>query len=211
MKAQGYDPDDTIGYAMVPLDARDGSMRTSQTNVGFLICNAMLASTPTAQIAIMNSGSVRLDDQISGVVLQRHILAMLPFGGNIVDGALKGNDLRKLIEKGLGPELNMNGAHLQYSSNFTRNGSGMFIDGKPLDDAKTYRLVMPGFLTGIAPGTGETVYNNMGISTMADWKEADIKVAKAKGLGQNDLRDIVIFAMKQDPKLKVLFQLMRAK
>lgn len=211
MKAQGYLPDDTIGYAMSPLDGRDASMRTSQTNLGFLICDAMRKVAPSAEIAIMNSGSVRLDDQITGVVLQRHILATLPFGKGISEGAMKGSDLRAIMDKGLSKELDMNGAHLQYSSNFTRSGSTMYIDGKPLDDQKMYRVVMPGFLTGKAKDTGETVYNNMGIANMAAWADPDLKAAMALGLRQNDVRDIVIFAMKQDPKLKVLMALMREK
>jgi 2',3'-cyclic-nucleotide 2'-phosphodiesterase (5'-nucleotidase family) len=209
MKSQGYLPDDTIGYAMAPLDGRDASMRTSQTNVGFSICNAMRTVDPAADLAIINSGSVRIDDQISGVVLQRHVLAMLPFGGNIVHGSMKGSDLRRFLDTGLSKALDFNGAHLQYSSNLSRTGTNYVLNGKPIEDAKIYQVAIPGFLAGTTPGTGETVYNNMGISTWAKWAEPDLKSAKAKGLAQNDIRDIVIFAMKQDPKLKVLLEMMR--
>jgi 2',3'-cyclic-nucleotide 2'-phosphodiesterase (5'-nucleotidase family) len=209
MKAQGYQPDDTIGYAMVPLDGRDATMRTSQTNLGFLICDAMRTVDPTAEVAILNSGSVRLDDQITGLVQQVHILATLPFGGNIQHGSMRGIDLRKLLDTGLSKALDMNGAHLQYSSNLSRNGMDYTINGKPLDDKKMYMVVMPGFLTGVAPGTGETVYNNLGISKMAAWVEPDFQAAKAKGLRQNDIRDIVIYHMKQDPRLKVVMQMLR--
>ncbi len=209
MKAQGYQPDDTIGYALSPLDGRDATMRTSQTNMGFLIANAMRTVDPTADLAILNSGSVRLDDQITGLVQQRHILATLPFGGNILHGNMRGSDLRRLLDMGLSKELDMNGAHLQYSSNLSRTGTNYVLNGKPLDDNKMYMVALPGFLTGTAPGTGETIYNAMGIAKMAAWTEPDLKAAKAKGLKQNDIRDIVIHAMKQDPGLVVIMQMLR--
>ena len=67
-----------LGFAMIPLDGRDQSVRTGSTNLGFLIADAMKSVDPHAQIALMNSGSIRLDDQISGFVQQRDILATLP-------------------------------------------------------------------------------------------------------------------------------------
>ncbi len=211
MKSQGYLPDDTIGYAMAPLDGRDATIRSGQTNLGFLIADAMRTVDPAAELAILNSGSVRLDDQIVGLVTQRNILATLPFGGNILHGSMKGSDLRRILDKGLSSELFMNGAHLQYSSNLSRTGTNYLLNGKALDDKKMYMVAMPGFLAGINPGTGETVYNDMGISKMATWVEPDLKAAKAKGLVQNDIRDIVIYAMKHDPSLELIMQMLRKK
>jgi 2',3'-cyclic-nucleotide 2'-phosphodiesterase (5'-nucleotidase family) len=202
MESQGYMPNDTIGYAFVPLDGRDASMRTKQTNLGYLTCDAMKKCDALAQISLMNSGSVRLDDQITGVVTQRNILASLPFGGNIQHGKLKGSDLINVLNTGLDAKLFMNGAYLQFSSNLVRNGSGYVLDGKALDPNKEYMVALPGFL---AAGGEPALSFIKGLTT---WSDPDLKAATASGLKQNDIRDIVIWYMKQSPELKQILKML---
>jgi 2',3'-cyclic-nucleotide 2'-phosphodiesterase (5'-nucleotidase family) len=203
MKDQGYQPYDSIGFAFAPLDGRDGSMRTSQTNLGFLLCDAFKKADSKADLAIMNSGSVRIDDQINGFVVQKHILATLPFGGNLQHGNVLGRDLRRLLDAGLAPALDKSGAHLQYSSNVTRQGSNFLIDGKPLEDAKTYVLCLPGFLAG----GGEAALGFIkGIST---WSDIALTPAIQGGPAKNDVRDIVIWYMKQSGQMVAIRAMMK--
>jgi 2',3'-cyclic-nucleotide 2'-phosphodiesterase (5'-nucleotidase family) len=203
LEDQGYQPYDSIGFAFVPLDGRDASMRTSQTNLGFLLCDAFKQVDPQAQLAVMNSGSVRLDDQISGFVIQKHVLATLPFGGDLKHGTVKGSDLRKLLDTGLDPKLNWSGAHLQHSSNVQKSGSGYLIDGQLLDDAKSYVVILPGFMAG----GGENALSF--IKDMTTWTSPDLSAATAKGLQRNDVRDITIWAMKQSGQMAAIRAMMK--
>lgn len=203
MEAQGYQPYDTIGFAFSPLDGRDASMRTSQTNLGFLICDAFRKADSKAQLAIMNSGSVRIDDQIAGFVIQKHVLATLPFGGNILHGSVKGSDLRRVLDTGLAAALYGSGAHLQYSSNLSRTSSGYLLDGKPLDDNASYVVALPGFVAG----GGENALSF--IKGLATWTEPDLKAATASGLVKNDVRDITIWYMKQSGQMKTIREMMK--
>lgn len=203
MKQQGYAPYDSIGFAFTPLDGRDGSMRYGQTNLGFLICDAFRQADTKSDLAIMNSGSVRIDDQIAGFVVQKHILACLPFGGDIKRGQILGDSLRKILDTGLDPKLDGNGAHLQYSSNLTRSGSTYTLNGKPLDGKKLYTLTLPGFL---ADGGEKPLAFIKGMST---WGAPDLKAATAAGLVKNDVRDITIWAMKQSGQMTQIRAMMK--
>ncbi len=192
MASQGYAADDTIGFAMVPLDGRDASVRTGPTNLGTLICDAMQAIDPRVQIALLNSGSIRLDDQISGFVKQRNILASLPFGGDVQVGEVKGSDLKQLLDTGLSEEMHWSGAFLQHSSKLEQSGGTYLIDGKALDENAKYWVIMPGFLAG----GGEAALSF--VKDLATWADPDMQAASASGLQQNDIRDIVIWFMKQN-------------
>ncbi|HEX2900546.1 MAG TPA: bifunctional metallophosphatase/5'-nucleotidase [Bacteroidia bacterium] len=203
MKDQGYEPYDSIGFAFAPLDGRDGSMRTGQTNLGFLLCDAFKKADAQSDLAIMNSGSVRLDDQISGFVVQKHILATLPFGGKLQHGNVKGQDLRRLLDTGLSPALDKSGAHLQYSSNVTRSSSGYTINGQLLDDNKAYVLTLPGFLAG---GGEKSLDFIKGIAT---WSDIALAPSTAGGPNKNDVRDIAIWYMKQSGQMTAIRAMMK--
>lgn len=191
MASQGYAANDTIGFVMVPLDGRDASVRTGSTNLGQLICDAMQKVDPRSQIALLNCGSIRLDDQISGFVRQRDILATLPFGGDVKIAQVSGADLKKLLDAGLSESMYWHGSFLQFSSNLEKNSGNYLLDGKPLDLNTKYWLTIPGFLAA----RGESALGF--IKDMGKWEDPNLEAAKSTGLQQNDIRDIVIWYMKQ--------------
>lgn len=189
MEQQNYNPNDTIYNAAIPLDGRDESTRYHPTNLGQIIADAMQKVEVGAELAFFNSGSIRLDDQLSGFVLQRHILGTLPFGGGVVQGVMKGDSLRKFLDAGLAESIKGNGAYQQYSSNLTIPEPGTYyIDGEPLDGSRSYSVVAPSFL---AEG-GEPALQF--IKTMAEWKAPDIP--DTADAPKNDVRDITIWYMK---------------
>lgn len=196
MEAQGYAPDDTLGFYLVPLDGREDAIRFQQTNLGELITASMLAADPTADVAVLNSGSVRLDGLLENFVLERDILATLPFGGNIVHGQVKGSQLRRLLDAGLAPALWGNGAYLQVG-NASPSGQGYLIKGQPLDDQRSYQVILPGFL---ASG-GENA-----LSFVKDFTTYTEPTLPA-GL-KNDIRDIIIWHMQQNGNLQLVRQLL---
>lgn len=138
------DPYEVVFRAATALDGRESSLRYGQTNMGQLFAESILkASTKGAEAAFFNSGSVRIDDQLSGEVIALDIFRALPFGGMIYDVEMKGSLLRGVLRysennKGLG-------AHLQYEGIKLEN-TVWKVNGLEVDDERYYKLAITDFL-----------------------------------------------------------------
>ena len=95
MEEAGFDPDEIIINLPEPLDGREKTMRNGPTNMGEMITSAMLNAAPESVAAIVNSGSVRLDDFLKGAITQVDIIRTLPFGGGIVEVEMSGELLHE--------------------------------------------------------------------------------------------------------------------
>jgi len=96
------------------LEARETFIRSRPTNFSKLIVNAMEQAAPTADVVIINAGSIRLDDILQPPVTQYDIIRSLPFGGGIVEVDMKGSLLKEVLEAG---RKNVGiGGFLHYSS-----------------------------------------------------------------------------------------------
>jgi 2',3'-cyclic-nucleotide 2'-phosphodiesterase (5'-nucleotidase family) len=137
-------PNEIIYFANEPLDGRESSIRHKQTKLGDLICQALLeASSPEVSAAILNSGSVRIDDQLSGEITGIDIFRVLPFGGQIIEVDIKGSLLKGVLnysEKHKG-----NGAYLQLA-NIEWKGNEWKIQEETIQDENYYRIAMNDFL-----------------------------------------------------------------
>ena len=160
------DPYELIYNKEEALDGLESSIRHKQTNMGNLFTAAMLwASDNKAQAAILNSGSIRIDDQISGPIVALDIFRALPFGGSIVDIEITGSLLMKVLDAG--QNAKGTGAYLQYN-NLTRINEGSWLIGEQsIEAAETYRVVLNDFLL-----TGRDIdfltRNNPGILNLHD-------------------------------------------
>jgi len=129
-----------------PLDAREKSIRHHQTNFGQLVTDAMLhASKKNAEIALLNSGSIRIDDQISGNIVALDWFRAMPFGGGLFDVEIKGDLLKKVLDYGEAHQGK--GSYLQRSKNIVRGDDGQwFINGIYLDERKIYKMITSDYL-----------------------------------------------------------------
>lgn len=110
----GFDAKKIVLAKGEPLDAREAVIRKSATNFSKIIIKAMEQASPTAALAILNSGSIRLDDVLQPPISQYDILRSLPFGGSIAEVDMKGSLLKEILEAG---RKNMGiGGFLHYSS-----------------------------------------------------------------------------------------------
>ncbi|MFT2520255.1 5'-nucleotidase, partial [Escherichia coli] len=66
---------------------------------GNLFTDAMLVAAPTAQIALINSGSLRADIN-AGTITFGDITSTFPFKNELTEMDLSGKDLRNLLEHG---------------------------------------------------------------------------------------------------------------
>lgn len=151
-RASGFEPDRVVTTLDEPLDGRESSIRYRQTNLGRAIGSAMLAASSRARIALFNSGSVRLDDELRGTVTQYDIIRTLPFGGKILEVALRGRLLRRVLDAGR--HNAGRGGYLQYvgvlpKADADPYGPGTmewFAGGKPIDSLSTYWVVVSDYL-----------------------------------------------------------------
>lgn len=131
--ALGFDPNDIILPAGDSLDGREAVVRRGATNFTSLIVKAMAEACPGADVAIMNAGSIRLDDELHPPISQYDILRSLPFGGSIREVDMKGELLKQVLETGL--------------KNRTR---GSFLHHYPqrdhIEPAAVYRVALTDFL-----------------------------------------------------------------
>ncbi len=147
--AQGFNPAEVVYVAKEPLDGRESTIRHGQTNLGSIIAASISAACPQSEVALVNSGSVRLDDQLSGNITQYDILRTLPFGGKILEADLQGELLEKVLTTGRNNKGN--GGYLQLDKAvYDINRQTWLINGKPLDKTKTYRVALTDYLlTGL--------------------------------------------------------------
>lgn len=142
----GFDPAKKVTDLATPLDCREAVVRHQQAPVGQYIIDAMLAASKTKpECAIVNSGSIRVDDVLSGTITEIDIVRMLPFGGGISEVDMRGSLLRRTLNASL--QNKGKGGYLQLG-HIARDEAknAWLVNGKPVDDAKMYRVVLPDFL-----------------------------------------------------------------
>lgn len=127
-----------------PLDGREAYIRTQSTNFTRLIVSAIEKASPTAAVAIVNSGSIRVDDILAMPVTQYDVIRSLPFGGSIMEVDLKGGLLIKILnvsQKNVG-----SGGFLQYSAALKNDNGNWLLNNVPVEADKIYKLAITDFL-----------------------------------------------------------------
>lgn len=112
MREMGFDPDEVLQTLGSPMDAREQTIRNQPAAFCQLICRSMSAAFPQSDCSIMNSGSVRVDDEFKGKLSQYDIIRSLPYGGPVVSVKMKGSLLIQILETGL--KNKGRGGYLQY-------------------------------------------------------------------------------------------------
>jgi len=140
----GFDAKKTMIEKGEPLEGRETAVRSRPTNLTQLIVAAIKDAAPQADIAVMNGGSIRVDDVVQPPVTQYDILRTLPFGGALSEADMKGSLVIKTLEAG---RKNIgSGGFLQYSENLAYVADKWILNGQAIDPAKTYRVVLPEFV-----------------------------------------------------------------
>jgi 5'-nucleotidase / UDP-sugar diphosphatase len=194
LSSSGFNATAVVTKLDKPLDCREAVIRHEQAPVGMMITEAMLAvSRNKPECALLNSGSIRVDDVLSGTLVELDIVRMLPFGGGITEVEMKGSLLRKTLETGLTNKGS--GGYLQTLRLHKEASSGKwFIGTNVVEDSKLYRVALPDFLL-----SGNE--SNMGFlksSLSADGKSdnPDIpKIMKPDSKDKSDLRNDIRLAL----------------
>lgn len=127
-----------------PLDGREAEVRSHPTNLTRLIIFAMQQAAPQADVVLMNSGSIRVDDILPMPVTEYDIIRALPFGGGICEANMKGSLLIRTLEQG---QKNRGiGGYLQYNERILKENGVWKLKGEPIGPDKIYRVAMTDFL-----------------------------------------------------------------
>ncbi len=137
-------PNEVIYDAKVPLDGRDTPIRSEQTNLGALVTEGMaFAFDNKVDAAMVNGGSIRIDDELMGDVTSTDIFRVLPFGGSIYKIEIKGFLLKEVLD--FGKAAKGKGPYLQ-RYNMVEKENKWFIDGKELEPNSTYKIAVSDYL-----------------------------------------------------------------
>jgi len=110
-------PERVVGRTSIPIDPATSLSRRRESMVGNLVSDAMRAGTG-ADVALLNSGTLRLEDVIQPGPISNHQLeALFPFADQtrVVTFPLSGAGLRRLLEHGVSRGVFGTGGYLQIS------------------------------------------------------------------------------------------------
>jgi 5'-nucleotidase len=98
----------TVGEAAVPLDGREVAVRNGDSNWGMFIADQMRMAfrDPPADFALVNGGTLRIDDFIAEDITFEDIGRTFGFSSYLRHMTMDGRDFRKLMEagyRGFGP------------------------------------------------------------------------------------------------------------
>lgn len=127
-----------------PLDGREAYIRAQTTNFTRLIVSAIEKASPTADVAIINSGSIRVDDILPMPVTQYDVIRSLPFGGSIMEVEMKGSLLVKVLN--VSQKNTGSGGFLQYSAALKNENGNWMLNNTPVEASKMYKVAITDFL-----------------------------------------------------------------
>ncbi|PWG04508.1 bifunctional metallophosphatase/5'-nucleotidase [Polaribacter aquimarinus] len=137
-------PNEVIYNVKTPLDGRDTPIRSQQTNLGQVITAAMsFAFDDKVDAALVNGGSIRIDDQLSGNITAVDIFRVLPYGGDILKVDIKGRLLKRVLD--YGKLAAGTGAYL-HRHHIELKDKTWLIQGKPINLKKTYTVAFSDYL-----------------------------------------------------------------
>lgn len=142
----GFNARRVIQQSGKPLDGREEFIRSGKTNLTQVVVAAMEQATPKAEVVLLNSGSIRVDDILQMPITEYDIIRTLPYGGGIVEVDMKGSLLLRTLEAG---RNNVgSGGFLQYSEslNYDAAARNWTLNSVPVDPNKIYHVGLADFL-----------------------------------------------------------------
>ncbi len=111
---KGLPPSRTLAKVEGRLDLRSAFLRTHEAPVGDMITDAVRERFGV-DAAFINSGGIRGDRVIEGVITSRDVASMFPFGNTVVLVEATGGVIKAMLEHGLEAYPEPSGAFLQFS------------------------------------------------------------------------------------------------
>jgi 5'-nucleotidase len=143
-RRDGFDPHRVVATSPEPLDGRDSTVRVRSGNLTELISAALARDVKTVDVAILNGGSLRIDDVLmAGPITEYDILRMLPFGGKVLRAAVDGPLLIDILNAGVS---NQGTGGFLHSRGAERKGGDWYVQGQSVDLKRRYTIAVPEYL-----------------------------------------------------------------
>ena len=159
----GFEPTELVYTTPEPWDGREATVRREHGALTSTIAQSIFQAFPGSDLAVFNGGSVRVDDILQGPITQYDIVRILPFGGGVSQVNMTGDLLHKVLEAG---RLSRGKGGFLHHANarYDDPSQTWYIAGLRLDEASTYKVVLPDFLlTGKEFGMSFLIPANPGI------------------------------------------------
>lgn len=152
---------EVIGSTPVNLNGERADVRTKETNLSNILCDAMVAATG-ADVALTNGGGIRASIE-AGDITKKDVVTVLPFGNLVVTKKVTGAQLKQAIEHGIRLYPDQNGGFPQvggcaYTFDPSKEAGSrvvtLTVGGQPVDDAKEYLLATNDFMADGGDGYG---------------------------------------------------------
>jgi 5'-nucleotidase len=143
--------DEKLGVTLTAVLSKSYS---SESAVGNLFTDLMLAAQPGTQIALANGGGLRADLP-AGELTYGQLYEAMPFDNRFAIVEMKGSHLRKLVSSNLqrgGGILSWSGLAAKAVCKGATLDVAITVGGKPLADNTTYKLVTSDFLASGGDG-----------------------------------------------------------
>ncbi|MGH9141412.1 MAG: bifunctional metallophosphatase/5'-nucleotidase, partial [Vicinamibacterales bacterium] len=157
--------DTVAGTTAMPLDGLSAHLRSSETNLGDLVADAIRADAHS-DIAITNGGSIRGNRLFpAGPLTRRTLIEIHPFDNVICVVELTGRVVREALNHGVSSLPNQDGRFPQVSGltmtvdQAAPAGSrvrDVMVNGQPLDPNKAYTVAIPDYI--LRKGDGYTMF-----------------------------------------------------
>jgi 2',3'-cyclic-nucleotide 2'-phosphodiesterase (5'-nucleotidase family) len=168
----GTELDVVVGTSRAALDGESRSVRSGETNLGNLVADAIRAAAG-ADVAIVNSGSIR-GDRIypAGPLSRRTLLAMQPFGNVICTLVVPGRVVLQALNSGTGQWPTAAGRFPQVSGlTFAIDAkraagdrvTNVRIGREPLATDRSYTIAIPDYL--LTGGDGYDMFAGQRVAT----------------------------------------------
>ncbi|CAD7012933.1 unnamed protein product [Ceratitis capitata] len=197
-----------VGHTKVQLEGRSTVCRSVECNLGNLIADSMIyarvvedqggAFWTDAPIAIVNGGGIRsgIDKRSDGSITETDVLSVLPFGNDLYVVRTSGKQLRSSLELSAtkrtkdssGGFLQFSGLRVTYdyhneqgnrvTSVEVRCGQCEVPDYEPLDESKTYNIIITQFLKD--GGDEHNFVENGTVPVLMKWKDKEALVEYLK-------------------------------
>lgn len=136
-------PDEIVYHSEDVLVGTELRIRSEQTNLGELVVESIDAyfeeREEEVDLVFVNSGSIRIDDDLQGDLSGVDIFRILPFGGSIMRMEIKGEELIRLFDQS--NQSKGTGAYLQMKDIIYDPAQEIWlIDDEPIDVDRWYSV-----------------------------------------------------------------------
>lgn len=178
-RAAGFQPEATVVVTHEALDGREQTVRNRPGRLTQAIVASIEAEVPGAELALLNGGSVRIDDFIApGTITEYDVLRVLPFGGRVVGASMTGALLEQVLQTGV---RNAGTGGYLHASGVSWKDNTWQVGDQPIIAQRRYRVALPAFLlTGREVNMAFLNRSHPGLSEVVEYR--DVRKAVIDGL-----------------------------